>query len=731
MGNITRRDFLKFGTLGVASGILAGCANPRRWVILEPFMQAPEEQLAGEATWFASTCRQCPAGCGIIVRIMNGRALKIEGNPEHPLNQGKLCARGQAGLQLLYNPDRLSGPVQQSQRGSRQYQSLTWEGALNTLYTKLADAGSAVAIWAGSTTSGHLLEIFQKFASGIGASAPVVFDLYTALNGYQAMSKNSQELFGKSGLPFYNISHADVVFSFGADVLSTGLSAVRYGRDYGAFRSQALGKRGFLVSLEPRMTLTGAKADQWLAIRPGTEGMVAQAILRLIADNSLGSAEQVQLAKSLASQVNLNDVAAASGLALADITTLARIFASGSHSVAIPGAAITGQANGADAISAIQALNLVGGAAGFSISSDSPVPAFIKTQTSTFSDAKGLIDHMRAGQVKVLLVSGANPLYDLPKQAGFADALAKVPFVVSFSPLVDETAVQADLIMPDRTYLESWGYEVVSPDFGQMAVSSQQPVVTPVFDSRSTADIMLQVARGFTKASASLPWPDEVAMLKDAVSQLPAGSINGSGADVIWARFQQHGGWWATQAAAAVKANNPKPVTLAAPQYQGDANQYPYFLHIYLHDFLSDGRGANLPWLQGSPVTLNTGAWQTMLEIHPDTATKAGLQDGDVVTVTSPQGAIEAFIYTYPGIRPDTVAIATGQGHTDYGRYARERGSNPIQLIGAQPDQSGNSLVWATTRVKITPTGKKVALAIFEYKLGVTEGFINQAFPGQ
>jgi anaerobic selenocysteine-containing dehydrogenase len=122
MPKVTRRDFLKIGALGAAGGILAGCAQPRRWVILEPFVRPPEEQLAGVATWYASTCRQCPAGCGIIVRLMNGRALKIEGNPEHPLNRGKLCARGQAGLQLLYNPDRSAGPLKQSQRGSRQFQ---------------------------------------------------------------------------------------------------------------------------------------------------------------------------------------------------------------------------------------------------------------------------------------------------------------------------------------------------------------------------------------------------------------------------------------------------------------------------------------------------------------------------------------------------------------------------------------------------------------------------------
>src|SRR5664279_1857719 len=101
---ISRRAFLKAGLASTAAAtVLTGCKFPQRWVNLEPYVIPPEEQLAGQATWYASTCRQCPAGCGIIVRVMNGRALKIEGNPLHPLNKGKLCARGQAGVQLLYN----------------------------------------------------------------------------------------------------------------------------------------------------------------------------------------------------------------------------------------------------------------------------------------------------------------------------------------------------------------------------------------------------------------------------------------------------------------------------------------------------------------------------------------------------------------------------------------------------------------------------------------------------
>jgi anaerobic selenocysteine-containing dehydrogenase len=733
---ITRRDFFRIGAAGLTSAVLAGCQAPRRWVTLEPYVRPPEEQLAGVATWYASTCRQCPAGCGVVVRVMNGRALKIEGNPEHPLSQGKLCARGQAGLQVLYNPDRLSGPVQQVRRGSRQFQALSWEGALNAVYAKIEAAGSALAVWGDSTMSGHLYDLFRRFSAAVGAEAPVLFDLYSGLHGYDALLQSSRALLGSDGLPAYNLGQADVVLSFSADFLGTWLSAVRYGVEFGAFRSQPLGKRGYLVQLEPRLSITATVADQWLPIRPGTEALVAQALARIIADEALGSADRVAAAQMLAAQVDVGSVAAASDIAAEELERLARIFASAEHPLAVPGGSLGGQDHPAEAMAAVQALNLIAGNAGQSgglaLSPEVPQPALARPAVS-YADVLALIERMRAGEVQVLLVHGGNPVYELPQAAGLLEALSQVPFVVSFAPLVDETAVQSDLILPDRTYLESWGYEVVSPSFGLPVVSSQQPVVTPAFDARSAGDVLLTVARGVAAAATALPWADEVAFLKETVGQLPAGAAGGSGPDMLWARFLQHGGWWPASAPASASPG-PSPsqaIEVTPTQFQGDAQEYPYFLHLYTSNLLSDGRGANQPWLQGSPDPLTTASWQTWVELHPSTAQKLGVTDGDVVEVGSPYGALQAPVYIYPAIRPDTVGIPTGQGHSDYGRYARDRGQNPMQLVGAQTDASGRYLAWSAVRVKVVPTGKKATLVLFENKLGVTEGFINQSFPGE
>jgi anaerobic selenocysteine-containing dehydrogenase len=323
---------------------------------------------------------------------------------------------------------------------------------------------------------------------------------------------------------------------------------------------------------------------------------------------------------------------------------------------------------------------------------------------------------MNGGDVKVLLVHGANPAYDLPQDAGFVAALDNVETVISFNVLVDETSVQADYILPDRVYLEGWGYEVARPGFqGLPVVSSQQPVVGPLYDVRPTGDVLLTVAKGIPAAAQALPWTDEVAFIKEMVSALPKGASGGDDQDVRWARYLQHGGWWPeTAPSAALKPAALQTLDVSATTFQGDAAEFKYFLQPYLSVLLGDSSGANTPWLQGSPDPMTTIAWQTWVELNPTTAKDLGVDNGDVITITSPHGEIKAPVYIFPAIRPDTVAIPLGQGHTDLGRYAKKRGSNALLLVGNQLDESGNYLAWANVRVKLTKTDATKPLALLE-----------------
>ncbi|MBI3361196.1 MAG: molybdopterin-dependent oxidoreductase [Chloroflexi bacterium] len=284
---LSRRDFLK---ISVGAAVTTGFASDARPILLEPFVRPPEDVLPGQATWYASTCRQCAAGCGIVVRVINGRAKKIEGNPLHPLNRGKLCARGQAGLQVLYNPDRLKNAVRQTGgRGSRQFQPLYWDDALKTLAEKISGLSdpSRLAFFGGLMPD-HLYRLTAGLLEALGAPLPVIFDLHAALEGRAAAARLSQTFFGAPELPAYDLARTQVLLSFGANLLETWMSPVAQSYAYGTLRQGYHGGRGFLVQFEPRLSATAASADEWIPVRPGAEGFAALAIGRLIVEERLG-----------------------------------------------------------------------------------------------------------------------------------------------------------------------------------------------------------------------------------------------------------------------------------------------------------------------------------------------------------------------------------------------------------------------------------------------------------
>ncbi len=723
---VSRRHFLK---LAAASAALSACtpAANRIVTLVEPQVRPPEESLPGEAVWYASTCRMCSAGCGIVVRTVNGRAKKIEGNPAHPLNRGKLCARGQAGLQELYHPDRLRNAVKQSGgRGSRQFEPVYWEAALDILLEKFQTMNPTRIAFLGGILPDSLYLLTSHFLRSLGAPPPVMFDLHSALEGRGVASHVAETLYGSPQLPVYDIGNADVILSFGANLIETWGSPTAYGHAYGQFRQGQTGGRGFFVQFEPRLSATATVADEWIPIRPGTEGLVALALGRIIVEQGLAGSFGRSKAE-LYRQVEIGTLAEASDVSPETLERLAVIFAQSDRPVAIPGGLPAGQSNGYDAYQAIHALNMVvrrlglpGGVFLTPLSPAETLPA--APPPDSFSTVQSLIEKMQAGEIDMLLIHGSNPVFELPAASGFSEALAKVPFVVSFSPFINETTVQSDLILPDHTYLESWGYQVVSPGADRPIVSGQQPVVRPLYDTRSTASILLALAAEMGgEMVEALPWADEILFLEDSTGSLFGSSLSAYGARTpgeFWATWQQFGGWWSErelyEEPVAVGFEEQHPLPVVGARFEGDPVTYPYHLHPYPTVGLGDGRSAHLPWLQELPETMSTARWQTWVELNPQTARHLRVENNDIVKVISPHGEIEAVVVIFPGIRPDMVGIPVGRGHSDYGRYAAGRGSNPIDLLAPVTDPDTGALAWGATRVRIEPTGEKYALARLE-----------------
>jgi anaerobic selenocysteine-containing dehydrogenase len=704
-----RRTFLKLTSMSSASMALAGCQKGNETLI--PFLVSPEDgTVPGQADDYASVCRQCPAGCGILVRVSEGRAKKIEGNPLHPVNRGRLCARGQAALQDHYHPDRVSQPLRrEGPRDSGRFVPIAWDQALALLserLTGLQAKGQAdrVALLTPPLT-GSLAVLVQRFREGFGCRQHLAWDWLNT----EWLRRVSQLSFGIDGVPDYDLAATQYLLSFGADFLETHLSPVRYGQGFGAMRQVRPTVRGRFTYAGARLSLTAASADRWLPTRPGTDGVLALGLAReLLLRNAFDQAalqaaglEAAALLVQLAAYTP-DSVSTATGVSRADFEATASDLANIRPALVMAGEGVAWQTNGLEAGSAIQLLNLLTGSLGRTGGVHFPATA-APAAGSSFAELRAFIGQMAAGRFDTLLIRGSDPVYSLPPVLGFQAQLSKVPFLVSMTRMLDDTARMADLVLPEHSDLESW--DDVVPDRGirESVVGLQQPVSVPLHDSRPFAEVLLELAHRLGgNLQRACPWADYPELLKETMRRR-LGNPDESAFQQEWLRLQQQGGLFGT-ASQAVAQRQESPFRLPPRRdstFAGAAESFPLHLQFYLSPAFTDGRGAHLPWLQQLPDPMTTIVWDAWVEINPVTASQLGIDHGDLVEVTSKAGTIELPAVVYPGIRPEVVAIPLGQGHRAGGRYAAGRRTNPLQLLADIRDERHELPAWGATRVHL------------------------------
>src|SRR5450759_642040 len=346
-----RRDFLKITGAAIAPTILTGCGPLSRYVTRQPYYQMPEYTYNGLSTYYATTCRECPAGCGTVVRTMQGRAIKIEGNKNHPVSMGKTCARGQTALQGLYNPDRIQYPAKRSQRGSEILTQVTWDDAVPVISEALTKNQPGEIAFLLGLNSDHLADLITEITTALGAPAPMRTSAFETVEARATLATAANRIYGIYALPFFDLANADVTFSFGANFLETYHSPVAYTRGFSMMRQGHTGKRGYLVQFEPRMSQTAAVADEWISVAPGTQGLVALAIGRLIAEAAGGSIPAAY------QDVDVPGIVTTSGVSDPDLRRLAQLFSAAVHPLAIPGGSALAVSNGLEAGQAILTLN--------------------------------------------------------------------------------------------------------------------------------------------------------------------------------------------------------------------------------------------------------------------------------------------------------------------------------------------------------------------------------------
>ena len=725
-----RRQFIILSGIGATSAsLLSACGHPEEKLI--PALIPDEEYVPGIDYWKASTCGMCPAGCGIVVRTREHKANKIEGNPLHPVNRGALCARGQAGLEVLYNPDRINGPMKRAgERGEGKWQEISWEDGIKTLADKLreidpnsptdkahfftTEAGSVTAHVAGRFMQAYRQVLFASQSNGEGESSGIYND---ALRG-----------FVKKGEAIPDISNATYLISFAARFLETWKSPVMFSQAYGEFRSSRAKGRGRFIHVEPRMSLTAANADEWIPAAPGAEALVALAMVQVIVREGLGKAPVSEGSRQMLEEFSPEINASTIGVPVERIIRVAREFAKAERPLAI-GDLSSPAGTAVHLLNAIVSnLNKPGGVLLVESERQSDGPFKVpgnglilpgesdeKDKRANSGSVELIGRFMRVAQqpARLMMIHGYNPL--LGKRG--RDEFLAIPFIVSFSSFIDETSEAADLILPDHSYLERWDVQTSYGPDGRRVVALTQPVLEPQYNTRQTADVLLGVARELGgEVSAALPFESAKELIEKGIGDVVK-LVGGESADP-WTELSEKGVVTGASPVAVTSAAEQAPMSLDSFRLglirQSSSNvttndEYPLTLIVYEHAALGDGAAANLPSLQELPDPLTSVLWGSWVEINPRTAATMSITDGDLVEVATAAGAVRAPALLYPGIRPDCIAMPTGQGHSSYGRYARGRGVHPSDLLEIS---DGN-----IARSKLTKVGGKASLVRFGTEL--------------
>jgi molybdopterin-containing oxidoreductase family iron-sulfur binding subunit len=691
---MNRRDFFKIvGTTGAAAAA-AGCGQATEQIL--PLVIPNDQMVPGVAAWFSTVCRECPAGCGVIARNREGRVVKLEGNPDHPVNQGALCVRGQAALQGLYHPDRFAGP---QRREGGALRTVSWDDALKAVGERIAAArgagrGTAVAL-VSQLENGTLGVLMDTWARALGTRPRVTLEPF----GYEAMRAANRLSFGRDAIPYHAFEDAEVVLSFGADFLETWLSNVNHARGFATMHTFRDGRAGTFIHVEPRQSLTAASADEWVRNAPGTEGQLALAILKILVDEGVADKRFAEAVTG----VDVKRVAEQSGVPVGTIKHIATVFGHGKPPLAVGGGvAVTGS----QATATLMAINLLNAATGALGKTVRFGPDSAYARVTPYTEVAALTQAMAAGEVEVLLLGpGINPAFTLPGGLKFAEAAKKVPFIVSFANQPDETAALAHVVLPDTHWLEAWGD--YSPREG--VIGLMQPTMMPIRDSRPMGDVLLTLGRaalGTEEGKGPLPWPSVEAQVRAAWKPLVGGQ---------WEAALRQGGVFKDVATAAVTAK-PAVVPPTALTLAGEANGFTLLPYPSFRFY--DGRGASRAWLQEVPDTMTQAVWDAWVELSEETAKSLGIALGDVVKVASPYGAIEVPAYVSATIHPKAVAIPIGHRYAPYHtpRYVAPvpASMNPMALLPPGADPVSGGPLFLGTRVTLARTGARRPLAILQ-----------------
>jgi molybdopterin-containing oxidoreductase family iron-sulfur binding subunit len=616
---VSRRGFMKLMGASLALAGLAGCTKQPDEPIY-PYVKAPEDLILGKPMYFATAHPFTTGAVPLLVKSDQFRPIKVDGNPEHPYNQGSSDPFTQGTLLDLYDPDRSKHALYRGEE--REWAEFAQELQLKAAASK---DGNGIYFLGSTITSPTLARQWSEVKKAYPKATLVQYDPAIAGTAVE-QGLNVQ----------YDLSQADVIVSLDADFLS-GATYPGFHKLVGDYarRRKDPSKLNRLYSIESTPTTTGLKAEHRLGLR---------------------ASEIPAFAAALAQAVGASGVSAPSYAWTADqqkfLAALARdLKANAGKSVVIPGLY---QDPSVTAL-ALAINNVLGNSKAVAFGSR---PAYLPSNPNQFDDFKALVADLNAGKVDWLVILNANPIYDAPADLNFADAFNKAKIVAHLGSHVDETGSIAHWHIPSAHFLESWS-DARAYDG---TVSIVQPMIDPLYGGHSAHHVF----QALLNEPMLSPY--------EAVRETWKSTIKGD-FETGW-RKALHQGWIDDSAAAAIPATafiarsstqfkvpTPAPKDSIEIIFRPDPNVY-------------DGRWSNVGWLQELPKPVTNLSWDNAALLSGATLTRLGLEEDDIVELCVGNGRVKAPVLVVPGHPDNSVTVYLGYGRESAGRVGSGAGFN-------------------------------------------------------
>ncbi len=699
LNDMSRRKFLAISAATLALATTA-CKNYRDKGEIVPYNQKPENILPGKANYYSSTCTGCANHCGILIKTREGRPIKVDGNPDHPGNRGKICATGQATILDLYNPERYKKPLV---KRNGKWQEVDFTGAFSDLIGAINNTikeGKEIVFFSKPIFSPSFAKILGEFQQKYPSTKIYTYEF---LEPY-AKEKAWKELYPDAPLHEVDISKVKIILAVESNFLATEGTFIKNIRDFVGNRNVDNPKNfNRLYAIESDLSLTGANADYRLPLNPtqfsNFLGAIINEIIEKNYDKVLNKNFPLSFLKEKFGSFKIEEFAKQNNINISLLKSIVNDLIENQGSAAV----ITGD-------SVTYETHFFGFILNEILSNTKcyrkrPTPIF---PLSTLDDLVKLQEELNNGKVGLVVNLDCNPVFHFPKDLDFANAFKKIPYVFTLVESENETAVNSTHIIPISHNFESWG------DFfnGWNVYSIAQPLIEPLYGTYQKESIILALLESkmaydnYHKYIKNY-WQSEIYPKSDS--------------EVSFEQF-----WFSVLHDGVLVISNDLKEQLicnfkAIEKLETKPKEKVWSLVVKKPYFIGDGKFLDNPWILELPHPISKVTWDNYLAISESEAKNLNLTSGDFVTVDYNGKSFEAPVFILPGISEKTITIEAGFGRENVGTIGKDVGFNPIVLLSKNNFSDGYIL----SNIKITKQNKKYRIASTVEHHSLNDSFVK------